>query len=122
MLRAAVVAVGPLLVTLMAVVALLVAVAQGRHLIPGRPSGPLAGTRDQLRVLLLWLLQPGVARAIVFMPQRKHAAGAIESFFNAHDTGPLRSSRNSFSGRLSVRYPMTSHRVESARCFWQHPS
>jgi len=114
---AAVVAVGPLLVTLMAVVALLVAVAKGLLLIPDRPSGPLAGTRDQLRVLLVWLLQPGVGRAIVFVPQRKHAAGATESFWKAHETGPLRSLRDRFSGRLTVRCPITSGRVESARCF-----
>jgi len=51
-LRAAAGAVRPLLVTLMAVVALLVVVAQGGPLIPGRPSGPLAGARDLLRALL----------------------------------------------------------------------
>ena len=70
-------AVGPLLVTLMAAVALLVVVAQGGPLIPGRPSGPLARAWDLRRALLPWLLQPGLGRAVVFVLPRRHSAGAM---------------------------------------------
>jgi len=76
-LRAAAGAVGPLLVTVMAVVALLVVVAQGGPLNPGRPSDPLAGAWDLLRALLAWLLQPGLGRAVVFVLPRRHPAGAM---------------------------------------------
>jgi len=76
-LRAAAGAVGPLLLTLMAVVALLAVVAQGGPLILSRPSGPLAGAWDMLRDLLAWLTQPGVGRAVVFVLPRRHPAGAM---------------------------------------------
>ena len=77
-LRAAAGAVGPLLVTVMAVVALLVVVAQGGPLNAGRPSDPLApGAWDLLRALLAWMLQPGLGRAVVFVLPRRHPAGAM---------------------------------------------